>query len=38
MVVSFRSGMFNIGSAGQMMLGGIVAYLVAYEMPAFAGG
>lgn len=33
MAVSFRAGYFNIGAAGQMMLGGMVAYLVAFEMP-----
>jgi simple sugar transport system permease protein len=32
MVVSFRAGQFNIGAAGQMILGGIIGYLFAVNV------
>jgi ABC-type uncharacterized transport system permease subunit len=32
MVVSFRAGLINIGSAGQMIAGGITGYFVAINI------
>ena len=38
MVVSFRAGQFNIGSAGQFMAGGMVAYMFAFYARMGSGG
>jgi simple sugar transport system permease protein len=32
MVVSFRAGQFNIGAAGQMIMGGMIGYLFAVNI------
>ena len=36
-LIGFRAGLFNIGGAGQLFLGGIFAAFVGYHLPALPG-